>query len=594
MKEGFVTANRLLNRHTAVLIKLGGVLPTMVGAALILIVVDNFTYTVFRWGVVSTQGWSRGLYGIGFILVIVLCYLFVINTLVRLNRRTIRWRISSKWMFSVLICVLLLSVASLLVRDGPRPSPISATAYATRRPHILLITADGVDASHTSLYGYHRNTTPHLRDLAHSALVAENAYANTEHTAGSCVSIYTGKYPATTRVFWLPNILRGADSYEHLPGLLRSQGYRTVQIAVPLFLDPRRLNLRDGFDEVKLSTSVHSIYLERISKALSRDKALFTDELLNRLADRIRHIFFVEKMQNPYLLVTTMAALTVDVERWEHLRQEIQTTTQPLFVHIHLMVTHGRRFNPVEQLFSAGQSIARQPLWSVDFYDDSIRDFDRNVGDLVDYLTGVGMLDKTVVIIGSDHGHRMDKTLKRLPLIFRFPNGQYAGRIRANVQNLDIAPTVLEYMGMARPSWMRGQSLLAGEPEQRPVFGVSEIDPEDSDVQGSRPSTSVYPRVMSRLADGRPTKVTANKGSAAVGEKPAARFGIYVLATLIHCQNWYRLDSYNMSWESGTVEGSTAACKPGTEITDKLAFRWILNHLTENGFDVSGLGTYGG
>jgi hypothetical protein len=78
-----LSLNPLLNRHTAVLIKLGGVLPTMVGAALILIVVDNFTYTVFRWGVVSTQGWSRGLYGIGFILVIVLCYLFVINTLVR-------------------------------------------------------------------------------------------------------------------------------------------------------------------------------------------------------------------------------------------------------------------------------------------------------------------------------------------------------------------------------------------------------------------------------------------------------------------------------------------------------------------------------
>jgi hypothetical protein len=54
-----LSLNPLLNRHTAVLIKLGGVLPTMVGAALILIVVDNFTYTVFRWGVVSTQGWRR-------------------------------------------------------------------------------------------------------------------------------------------------------------------------------------------------------------------------------------------------------------------------------------------------------------------------------------------------------------------------------------------------------------------------------------------------------------------------------------------------------------------------------------------------------
>src|SRR5512133_1573550 len=55
-----------LSKHTGRLIQFGGLLPAAIFAALLLIVVDNFTYTVFQWGIVSTQGWTRALYGLGF------------------------------------------------------------------------------------------------------------------------------------------------------------------------------------------------------------------------------------------------------------------------------------------------------------------------------------------------------------------------------------------------------------------------------------------------------------------------------------------------------------------------------------------------
>src|SRR6185436_9067695 len=136
-----------------------------------------------------------------------------------------------------------------------------------------------------------------------------------------------------------------------------------------------------------------SKYLNMISKGLPRDKAIFTDEILKRLIDRVRHIFFIAKMSNPYFLVTQMPAERVDMERWENLRHEIRTAKQPLFVHIHLMVTHGKTFNPVEQKFSAGQAIATQSDWNDDLYDDSILEFDKNVGELVDYLREMDLLD---------------------------------------------------------------------------------------------------------------------------------------------------------------------------------------------------------
>ena len=417
-----------------------------------------------------------------------------------------------------------------------------------------------MDASHTSLYGYYRDTTPNLRKLAESALVAENAFSNTEHTGGSVTSIYTSKYPARTRVFWLPNTLKGVDAYEHLPGILRSHGYRTVQITVPLFLDPTELNLLNAFDDVKFTHAVHSKYLNLISKVLPRDLALFTDEIFKRLIDRVRHIYFIINMENPYFVVTTMPALRVDLERWENLKHEIQTAEQPLFVHIHLMGTHGKTFNPVEQQFSAGQTIATQSPWNDDFYDDSILEFDKDVGELVDYLGGLDLLDSTVLIIGSDHGQRIDKQLKRVPLMFRFPYGQYSGRINVNVQNLDIAPTLLDYLGLDRPDWMQGNSLMAGDLAQRPIFGVSEIDPADWDT---------------------------DHGTLNVNEKPPKPFDLYVLATLIRCTKWYSLNLYTMSWETGTVEGNTTVCQPGDEISEKHAFQLILEHLRENDFDVS-------
>jgi hypothetical protein len=552
----------LLTRYTDSLIKLGGFLPAVIVAALILIMVDNFTYTVFKWGIVLTEGWNRILYGLGFIVVIALSYRYILTSLTRLNRYTVIWGIQSKWIFSLLLGVLLLSLTTLLSPNRTSVSsllPLTATTNIKRTPHILLITADGVDASHTSLYGYDRDTTPNLRKLAESALVAENAFSNSEHTGGSVVSIYTGKYPDKTRVFWLPNTLKGVESYEHLPGILRSHGYRTVQIAVPLFLDPTKLNLLNGFDEVKFTHAVHSKYLNLISKVLPRDIALFTDEILKRLIDRVRHIFFITKMENPYFLVTKMPTQRVDMERWENLRHEIQVAKQPLFVHIHLMVTHGKTFNPVTQKFSAGQAIATQPDWSDDFYDDSILEFDKNVGELVDYLGEMSLLDNTVLIIGSDHGQR-HKQIHRVPLMFRFPNGQHAGTINANVQNLDIAPTVLDYLDLEQPYWMRGNSLIADDLNQRPIFGVSEIDPQEWDLENGTPVASV---------------------------DPIPPFDIYVLATVIYCQEWYSLNVYTLSWESGVVDGSTTSCRPGDEITDRQAFQWILEHLHENGFDVS-------
>jgi hypothetical protein len=549
-----------VKRYTHMLMKLGAWLPAVICAVLILLMVDNFTYTLFKFGIVSTDGWSRGLYGLGFILLIFLCYRRTLKALVSLSQRNKTGGMAPKYTFGLLAGVLLvsISVTSFPNRTRGAPPSFTSTTGAEQRPHILLITADGLEASHMSVYGYERETTPYIQKLAESALVAENAYSNSDKSTCSVISIYTGKYPTKTRVFVPTDVLIGVNSYEHLPGILRSQGYRTVQITFPHYLDAWELNLLDGFDEVKTSSALHTKYLlSTIGKVLPSHIALFTDETIKRIVDRIRHIFFIWKMKNPYLLVTGMAEPLEDLERWEILKQEIRTTKQPLFVHIHILGTHGSLFIPQEQKFSAGQSVRTQEPYNIDFYDDSILNFDKNIGELVDYLINLDLLDKTILVVGSDHGQMWDQ-LKRIPLIIRFPHGQYTGRIQTNVQNLDIAPTLLDYIGLDLPDWMDGNSLIVGDLGQRPIFGVIVVMEEEESidlvVKWEEASTPFY------------------------------QFGSI---SLIYCQKWFKLDLTNISWESGKVDGSTAACPPGTEITDEQAFQWMVEHLQENGFDVS-------
>ena len=64
-----------------------------------------------------------------------------------------------------------------------------------RRPNILLVGMDGVNADHLSVYGYDRATSPSLAQLARDALVFTNAYSNAANTGGALTAMLTGRLP---------------------------------------------------------------------------------------------------------------------------------------------------------------------------------------------------------------------------------------------------------------------------------------------------------------------------------------------------------------------------------------------------------------
>jgi arylsulfatase A-like enzyme len=543
------------------IIWLSTILPAAIFASLGLLLVDNFLYTVFKFGIVTAQGVMRGVYGLVFLFLLVVFFRWIVKLLKNPPRLLIHEK-SRKIIFAIIITTILVSLSIVVLNDEnlSQAAGLTSDQNAVNQPHILLITSDGVNANHMSVYGYERDTTPEIRQMAEASLVVENAYTNSGNTAGSIISLYTGKYPTTTRVLYPPDILRGTDSYQHLPGILRLLGYHTVQITAPYFVDAYTFNVLDGFETANKRSATVSSYLPIINSYLPNDYAYFIFDTANRLYDRLRHIFYLKRMDNPYEMVTKPEALD-DQQRLGQLLNEIRRADAPLFVHVHFLGTHGAYFKPAERVFSTEQS--KKVMWDQDGYDDSILEFDKNMGAILRLLEKRNLLDKTIIVIGSDHGQQYMSTV-RIPLIFRFPNGQFSGRFESNAQNLDIAPTLLAYLGVPQPEWIQGRSLLRAPSEQRPIFGFAARYLEKGEKDGT-------------------FAVNTDKA-----EPPFYQFGY---ASVIYCQEWYELNLEDLTLASGEIEGHTNPCPEDELLDEEQAINILIDQFQTSGFDTSSLNT---
>lgn len=111
----------------------------------------------------------------------------------------------------------------------------------------------------------------------------------------------------------------------------------------------------------------------------------------------------------------------------------------------------------------------------------TIQSVDDGVGEVLEYLETNGLLDNTIVVYTSDQGFYLgehgwfDKRFMyeesfRTPLLMRYPKEIKEGTvINKLVQNLDFAPTLLDYAGVAIPPEMQGTSfrkLVSGSTDE--------------------------------------------------------------------------------------------------------------------------------
>ncbi|MFC2154604.1 sulfatase, partial [Candidatus Altiarchaeota archaeon] len=91
-------------------------------------------------------------------------------------------------------------------------------------------------------------------------------------------------------------------------------------------------------------------------------------------------------------------------------------------------------------------------------YDGEIRFTDENVGGLIEGLKGLGVYNKTIIVIigdhaeefqehgGCDHGHSLYDELIHVPMFMRIPSLENTGKISQQVREIDILPTVFDVL----------------------------------------------------------------------------------------------------------------------------------------------------
>jgi len=530
-----------------------GLIPVFFIGITILLLVDNFTYTLLRFGVVSTTGINRGIYGLCFVILLIRIYKEIYPSLLKHPKKIKRYPLL--W-----ISVFILALSSLVTFfDAPQEfyTRINLDSRnVSASSNIILLGSDGISARNLSLYSYDRETTPYLKKLSSESLLMKNHLSNSGKTAGSVTSIFTGKLPSQTRVSYPPDILRSGDAYQHLPGILKELGYKTVEITVPHYLDATELNVLNGFDQVNDELVNNGPVIQKLRTVISNDIVFFLETIYERISDRLFQIFYIHQMDNPWLIVTQASAPEGDEKRLAQLDEIIKQENQPFFVHIHLMGTHGDFFIPRAQQFSKGK--IQDQNWMTDFYDDTLIDFDENVNRVVNSLKTAGKLDNTILIIYTDHAQNW-KPLERIPLMIRFPGGEYSGTITENTQNMDISPTILDYLHIPQPSWMGGQSLLHGNlPALRPIYSANVERTEavgDGFQYHNNPSTP-----------------------------PFFQFDNFTTSV---CNKWVKLTTIDNQWTVGTLDGEPGLCSDATVPSTIQMKKDMLNQLIKDGFDVS-------
>ena len=360
--------------------------------------------------------------------------------------------------------LLALGVAAALLRPSRTPHPTAAPFVPPLRAggrvkNVVLVTIDTLRADHLSLYGYPRQTTPHIDAFARAAMTYENAYATATFTSPSLVSMLTGLYPASHGVRFLRQSLP-PDTWT-LPGHLRGLGWHTGAVVSNWVLKAGASGLAGEFDE-------------------------YDDEMTER------------ELKRPDVFERTGERTTDAALRWLGSR----TGTAPFFLWVHYIDPHGPYTPPApfDEKFAGppGQRVKRAKIpWYqrvgkspqlghyIDQYDGEIAYVDEQIGRLFRGLHGQNLLGDTMVVLTSDHGetltdrhggpvryfhhgHHVWEELARIPLLVYEPSGP-VGRSRDLVSLVDIAPTILESAGVPHPTRrFDGVALAAHHGE--PVF----------------------------------------------------------------------------------------------------------------------------
>jgi len=338
--------------------------------------------------------------------------------------------------------VLRISLAPVVGKAAGHTKPSPARARAERRgaqstadgvredlPNVFIYLIDAMRADHVSAYGYPRKTTPAMEVFASQATLYEQTQTAATWTRPSVSSLLTGLYPfvhgamhrTTDRLGEWPVLL---------PEILKGVGYTTWAVVTNT-----AVNQKFGFDQ-----GYHG-FKYRYKESAEWVNARVAEYLAASDPDRPVFIYIhTMEPHSPY-------------------------TPKPESLRLFDRGIEGRCDGSTKSLSKVGRvrpKVSDEDVEHlIDLYDAELFDADQGFAQFVELLRRAGRFEDAMIILVADHGEAFNehRTLEHgntlnqeemhVPLIVRYPGGQFAGvRVSERVSLIDVLPTILGVVGI--------------------------------------------------------------------------------------------------------------------------------------------------
>lgn len=312
--------------------------------------------------------------------------------------------------------------------------------------NVILISLDTLRADHVGCYGYPRDTTPNIDQMAKDSVVFLNTFASSPWTLPSHVSLLTSLNCINHQVYQKeqridPSILTLAD-------ILREKDYFNGAITGGGFVKGL-FGFNKGFDSYRVGGSLnkpdsaHKICLASqnwIRKHRDRNFFLFVHTY------QIHTPYSSPSPYNEYFLADDAKFKRFNQRKFRFYQED--------------------RFIPVTDKI-------RQNI--IDLYDSGILYTDDVlIKILIEELKTLGIYDNTMIILLSDHGeefydhkawahsHSLYNETIKVPLIIKFFDSEHAGtNIKSYARLIDVMPTILDALDIDYPDqYSDGETLL--------------------------------------------------------------------------------------------------------------------------------------
>jgi arylsulfatase A-like enzyme len=370
--------------------------------------------------------------------------------------------------------------------------------------NILFLVYDAWTASNISLYGYARETTPHLAELSKNAIVYHNHHAASDFTSPGTASILTGTLPWTHRAInyagtVIPNksennIFRAMASHHSIAyshNVLVNEILRQLIGDIDQYIPRAELMLISDWVEKIFHKDFDASTVSRyfiFDPENPFNNSLIIADIINKLTEKLT----ASKLEGITELFpkglpegSSSSSYTLeDSHNW--LRKNIDTFPKPFLGYFHFLPPHapystradfiGRfedNFKAVEKpphFFTSHANSGDIPKWRQE-YDEFVSYVDEEFAKLFSHLESSGILEDTIVVLTSDHGELFERELVlhgknvfyesivKVPLMIFDPDQSGRTDIYDPTSAIDLLPTLMHMADKEVPTWAEGQIL---------------------------------------------------------------------------------------------------------------------------------------